>query len=396
MFYSTLSRPQPHRYIYVGTPDNLRQRSDVSAERDYAARVGFSGRGSLGVLRRKGERKSEFTPTSQRMYKPDYVEYLHVTECGTPDITRISLIEVTPPGYFIKCFNPSQRLEYLSNFKIRQQYRRRLEAEERRESNRRVAKVLTSRGRNVIANGCSLLEYKYGNRRLGFYTLTCPYSDSEDIQLFNDCYPEILRRYFQELKREYARRDLCFSYVGVYEIQLRRFERTGDKCLHFHYVAPALDSCGGFVLRHESLRYLYARIVRKVCGKDFRHPPRVDAQLVKRSAGGYLCKYFSKGVSVDDETIRVGADVRLSSWYSVARNLLTAIRRTTFELPRCIADDLFRSSAINEKLPYARYIRAIYADVDGRLIHVGCVFQLNGDYLSTLREIVYPEAEHLF
>jgi len=392
MHYSTSFRPQPHRYIYLGANNNLAQRPDSASERDFRASVGFSGHGSLGVLRRQGEQRNSKKDELCSDDTPVWVEYKYLDQSGITKTTRITVAETLPPSYLVESFNPSQRLEFLSELAIREKFRRSLEREDvSTQGRKRVARTLTSRGRRNIRDGVAILESKYGTRKLGFYTLTCPYADSADIQIFNDNYPEILRRYFQELKREYERQGLCFSYVGVYEIQPSRFERTGDECLHFHYVSPACDVSGRFILHHSRIRDIYGRIVASVCGKNPGVLPRVDSQLVRKSGSGYLAKYFSKGVSPDATGERDGAVAALSSWFSLSRNLLTAIRKSRTELPGHIADDLFRRSARGEKSQYASYLRPIYRFYEGREFHVGCVFQLEESYMSVIREIVFPQ-----
>ena len=396
MYYSTTNRPQPHRHIYLGANENLAQRPDCASEREFSAHVGFSGQGSVGVLRRHGEQKTQREDSLCSDSTPVWVEYKYSGVDGCDNTTRITLQEIPPPSYLVECFNPSQRLEFLSELAIRQKFQRKLDREDvSSRATPRVAKSLTTRGTRIIRDGAALLEYKYGCRKLGFYTLTCPYTDSSEIQKFNDCYPEILRRYFQELKREYKRQGLSFSYLGVYEVQPGRFERTGDECLHFHYISPALHPCGKFVVRHEWIRAVYSRIVKAVCGADFRSLPRVDAQLVKKSGAAYLAKYFSKGKLADASTIPDGARAELSSWYSVSRNLLTAIRQSRVELPGHIADDLFRCSRAETIPSYARYVRPIYVEFDGNEFHVGCVFQLDGIFMDSLREITFPQVSSL-
>jgi len=394
MFYSNTIRPQPHRYIYVGTPDNLKQRTDVSVEREFSCGVGFSGRGSVGVLRRKGERKSEIIPNSKRAYEPSFVEYKYTTPCGTDSIVRVSLCEKPPVSYLVKSFNRSQALEYLSGLAIRCKFQRALDRENVSSRNKRVASGLTRRGKRVIADGISLLEYKYGNRRLGFYTLTCPYTDSADIQVFNDNYSLICKRYLEWVKRQYKAKGLLFNYVGVHEIQPKRFADTGDQCLHLHYVAPALDSRGRFFLLHREMVGQYRRIIEQVCGIRLDRNPRLDAQLVKRSASAYLAKYYSKGVDIDS-TISTGrAIARLSSWYTVSRSLLVAIRRTTIQLPELYSLDLFKSSANGTRPSYVDYLSPVYVEWEGSKFHVGCVFRLDREFMSKLRELVFPHVVH--
>lgn len=395
MFHSTTNRPQPHRYIYVGTPDNLRQRTDVSPDRTYSCRVGFSGRGSIGVLRRKGERKSEFIPNVKREYNPSYVEYRHTDACGDDVTTRLSLVEKPPSSYLVKSFNRSQVLEYLAGLALRCKLQRNLDRENVSTRDRRVCKALTRRGKRAIDNGISLLEYRYGVRCLGFYTLTCPYTNSEEIQVFNDNYSTIVKRYLEWVKRQYVSRGLKFNYVGVHEIQPGRYRDTGDECLHLHYIAPAMDSSGRFILLHGEMVDSYKRIIENTCGIPVNGTPRLDAALVKKSASSYLAKYYSKGSHIESNASGGGARASLSTWHTISRGLLLAIRRSTIELPESYSDELFRSCRGGEIPPCVSYLAPVYIEVDGERLCCGCVFRLSKPFLDILREIVFPQVEYL-
>lgn len=395
MYHSTTHRPQPHRYISLGNPDNLAQRRDSACERGLVSSVGFAGVGSIGVLRRKGESRGEQIANIERQFSPYCVEYKYSDIDNTEKLVRISVLEILPPSYLVKSFNPSQRLEYLRDLAIRARFARSLAASLDESKPRRLAKGLTRRGVKLINDSVSLLAYKYGQKSLGFYTLTCPYSDVDDIQAFNDNLPEIARRYFQQIKRIYAQQNATFSYIGVYEIQPGRLARTGNECLHIHYVAPALDSSGRFRVLHSTLLYWYARIVKDVCGEELPFPPRVDAQLVRANAAAYLAKYFCKSASPSADGNRPCSVARLSSWYSISRNLLQACRRSRVELPGYIADAIFRASAASRYHEWCAFIAPVLREVDGVERHVGCVFELRENVLTTLRALKFPEVSHL-
>lgn len=200
------------------------------------------------------------------------------------------------------------------------------------ETKRHGLRGITRRGRHRILECTNLLERRYG-KRLGFYTLTCPYTDPEMVYEFNKCFSEVLRRYFQELRREYARYNLKFAYTAVYEVQPQRFHDSGVFALHCHYVSPCyFPGTRTFVISADSLRAIWGRVVRGVVGGRVSVDASIDAQVVKKSASGYLAKYLSKGY----KDISMVADVAPSQiprrWWSVSKNLLKCLQKLTIEL----------------------------------------------------------------
>lgn len=394
-YHSTRNRPQPHRIIYSGLPDSLINRHDAAEDREFTGSFGFGLRGTVGVRWRKGERRSEFTPSCGRVVDSLFVEYMSERSDGSRYIERVSLLEPpSPTSYLVKGLNPSQRYEMMETIAARHQVRRSLERDSDTRD-KRVAGSLTPRGKSRIHDGIALLSFRYGQRSLGFYTLTCPYTDSDDIQRFNDNLPEIARRFFQQMKRLYAKKGFVFSYVSVYEIQPGRFKATGDECLHIHYIAPALDPERRFHISHSEILSLYTHYIEQVLGTSPPHSPRVDAQLVRKDASAYLAKYFSKASLTDSSALPTGANARLSSWYSLSRNLLRAISHSRFELPGHIASLLFAESRYSTSNEMCDRIRPIFRVIDGISRHVGCFFSIRPEWLGSLREQKFAEVAHL-
>ena len=395
-YYSSAKIPQPHRLIHLGLPSQLEQRHDAAQEREYTCTVQFSGRGSIGILRRSGERKLTSKQLLDRATKLVGIEYKYSDIDGNDKFALVQVKEDLPsPSYLVRSFDPSQRIEWLKDFAIRCQFRRQFDADVECQKSTRVAKGLTNRGKHILESGVAALVYKYGHRNLGFYTLTCPVNDTELIQSFNDNYPEIIRRFMQEVRRIYDRRGLVFNYVGCYEIQPDRYKRTGEQCLHFHYVAPCYDSDKRFVLHHSEICSLYRRVIERVVGIRLSVNPRVDATVVRSNAGGYLAKYISKAVSVDSESPSCKARASLSSWYSVSRSLLLAVKRLRLQLPGNISADIYGFTRRGEKHPWCSYQKAILKEINGEIRCVGIIFRLVPEILQVMREIVFPRVSHL-
>lgn len=382
----TTERPSLHRNILDASEHHLRNCSDARSLRALRGVVGFSGFGTVGVLPRQGEKKRDRKTKSDRRPKLLGVEYLDKKSDGTLVPVVCPATYRPPKHYLVKSFNPSQTLEYLSGLSKREAYRRKLHRENP-ERIRRTAKGLTRRGKHVIRDGLALLERKYGVRGLGFYTLTCPYDDPELIQEFNDKYTEIVRRYFQEVKREYERKNVKFAYVAVHEVQPKRLRRTGHQCLHLHYIAPAFYGRGRFILSHARVRGLYERVLRGTMSVPPSHSPRVGCELVRVSSAAYLAKYYSKGIPGDGSRGSGLAVASLSSWYSVSRGLRRSISQVYTGLPASVTDAIYRASYEARNLDGFEYIKPIFIEMNGETRHMGAIFQFSREKTRELQDL---------
>jgi len=384
----TTERPSLHRNILDASGYHLRNCSDVRSSRSIRGSVGFSGFGTVGILPRQGEKKRDRIPTAQRTPKLLGVEYLDKNVDGSYVPVVCAATYDLPPHYLVKSFNPSQRAEFLAGLSLRQAYARKLKRDDPARV-RRVAKGLTVRGKRIIRDGIALLERRYGTRGLGFYTLTCPYDTYELIQEFNDKYTEIVRRYMQEVKREYERKNVRFGYVAVHEVQPERLRRTGHQCLHLHYIAPAFCGTRRFVLDATRICDIYLGVLECVMSSPPRHRPRVGCELVRTSAAAYLAKYYSKGVVADGSRGDSGAIASLSSWYSVSRGVRKCIQSVHTGLPTSVADAIYRASYGKCQLDGFVYIKPIMVEINGITRHMGAIFQLSEEKVKELQDIVW-------
>lgn len=188
---------------------------------------------------------------------------------------------------------------------------------------------MTSCGRNRVYDGAYLLHRAYA-RRLGFYTLTCPYTDVESIYLYNKNINYIVRSYFEEIKRAYERVSAPWAYVSVLEYQDGRYERTGVPVLHIHYVAPCYrPNSTEWVVTADEIRTIWLRVCKRVCAYDVSPNASVDAQVVKTSAANYLAKYLGKGGRTVAYLASICPDQVPRRWWSVSKNVRDAIKLHT-------------------------------------------------------------------
>ncbi len=219
---------------------------------------------------------------------------------------------------------------------------------------------VTLNGMRRVRTGAYLLQKRYGCR-LGFYTLTCPYTLASEIYEYNKVVAEIARRFFQECKFLYEELGVTWSNVFVYEYQESRYEETGVPVLHVHYIAPCYyPGTKEFILSATELRYLWMVVCRRVLGVEADTSASIDAQVVHKSAAGYLAKYLSKGGRVCEYLAETCQSQMPSQWWGMTNNVRKAIAKTTTVLPEQIASEFFygRTTDKNHPLytPYLKYI----------------------------------------
>lgn len=227
-------------------------------------------------------------------------------------------------------------------------------------------KGISRKGRVAVREGAFLLERQYG-RRLGFYTLTCPYTDPQSIYSYNQNIAYIQRTYFQELKREYERQGVVWSYVSVLEIQTKRFERDGEPVLHIHYLSPCyLPGTSNWICDASFLRGLWARVLGNCLQGTPNTSASLDASVVHSSAVGYLSKYMSKGSSEVGFLAQVCPDQLPGRWWGMSRNVRKAIASNTIHLPSSISEYILYNEELDPSSPfYMRYRRDVYVNIRG-------------------------------
>lgn len=264
---------------------------------------------------------------------------------------------------------------------------------EKTQSRRYGLKGISAGGRKRVREGCYLLERKYG-KRLGFYTLTCPYTDEKLVYEFNRNIAEVARRYFQKLKRYYEGCGQVWSYVSVYEYQTRRYDSDGIPVLHIHYLAPCYR--GGtyqWVCEADELRAIYASACAEVVCSNVDTSAAVDSAVIRKSAVGYISKYMSKGGDICDELAQTCSSQVPSQWWSMSANVRAAIARCTVIIPDEICAYLFAGGgSMGTEVLYLtrrRYIE-VYVGRDfqtgqERHIRVGMSAQLCRDGMSAMQ-----------
>lgn len=217
------------------------------------------------------------------------------------------------------------------------------------------ARGIGRQARNTILECATVLQTKYG-RKLGFYTLTCPYSDERLIWEYNRCFSEIVRRFFQEVRREYKRKHIAYQYIAVFEVQPERFQSSGIPVLHLHWLSPCyVPGTWQFVLSADEIRSIYQRVLGSVVSPNADVSAALDAQVIHKSASGYLAKYLSKGGLYFGEDTDVIAQQCPRRWWSVSKSLLKAVKSATVELSQDLCSYLIYSDTATVQQSLSAY-----------------------------------------
>lgn len=178
-----------------------------------------------------------------------------------------------------------------------------------------------------------------------------------------------------------------FSYLSVLEIQPARYHESGVPALHIHYVSSCyLPGTWEFIISADGYRDIWRKVCMSVVGGGAAVGASVDAQVVKKDAGAYLAKYFSKGVEHLGGLVEYAPSQLPSRWWSSSRNLKSAVKRYTVDLSGSLAEFLFyRGGGIPGDILYMRYFSYIYAPVGGVDICVGMTAHIRDSDAACLR-----------
>lgn len=247
-------------------------------------------------------------------------------------------------------------------------------------------KGLTGYGRRRVLQGGAILERRYGTR-LGFYTLTLPSLTKERMALACSKWSELMNHYFTRLRQLASRRGMPkYNYVGVYEVQGKRFKVRHQFALHTHYLAPAYLSGGSnqFLFTADELRSIWADVLRSglslAPSDTLVTAAAVDSQLVRSSASGYLAKYLAKGMDSVDYFTECGLqDLFPSQWWTCSKGLRAAyaiwerrLQRDEIELLTYLCAN---AACYKELFDYCNPVHAL---IRGEEKLVGYAFKLSG------------------
>lgn len=310
---------------------NLHER--VPCDRTYSGRVFPSGDFSIGVVPAPKQRPSdeEYERTRGRMTR----QVVRWQENGI-DYHEVSYAPkscVSPPPNLVSGTKLAHRGKYGS-------------------------KGITGYGKKMVRSGAKILQEEWGLRCTGFGTLTLPSFSPDDMATIAQSWGILVKRFFEEFKREQRRNGGDERYVCVTEIQEARFKDSGELGLHIHFVykaRPTAYSANWFIsanwCRHTWRRILANRLGH-VCADI--PTPRCELKLVRKDAAGYLGKYMSKGGKILEKVKECMPSVALpSQWWGISGDLRRDIKGRIIVCSSGVAAALWRWS---ESLPSPKEI----------------------------------------
>jgi hypothetical protein len=163
-------------------------------------------------------------------------------------------------------------------------------------SDKRGLKGLTTYGARMVRSGCYLLESKLGREDCMMWTLTVPTLNREGrVQLARN-WGKLVNELVKWLTRRLGESGRPPAIIGCTEIQTGRLEKYRQGYLHLHLVCPARSNRGGrWAVDANRFRAWWKTAIERHSGHSIPTLPRIQAEVVKRSAEAYMGKYLSKG-----------------------------------------------------------------------------------------------------
>jgi len=243
-------------------------------------------------------------------------------------------------------------------------------------------KGITPYGRKVVKCISTILQNELSNNRLALVTLTLPSFSEEILRHLSKSWGQVVRQFFQLYKRLCERKGVPYDYVGVTEIQEKRYAKTGIPVLHLHFVCQCRfnrRNCAFFHTPSE-FRGLWERAISNILAKARLHPcneisylASTHVTVVKKSAAGYLGKYISKGSAATESIIESGdADLLPSQWWYASHGCKQKFKDSLIKLDSKTAQAFFYG--LEEYLHEGAFTWARYVEVeiDGEYRKMGC------------------------
>lgn len=227
---------------------------------------------------------------------------------------------------------------------------------------------ITGFGRKVVKNTCILLERKYGRRRLGFVTCTLPNLPVALHHRINGVWGEVVRRFYQKLRRQLEKVSKPFIYTGVTEIQEKRFHSTGVPAPHLHFVYVCRSgNSGRYWLYVCQIHRAWNEAIREgigVCGYPFTMSQlpgwgSVHCKTVRKSAAAYLGKYLSKGGKVLESMKEAGWTEFPRQWWTACKLCKKMFKESIIRMDANFAYSLLlqiKDYILEGTVTWARYV----------------------------------------
>ena len=204
------------------------------------------------------------------------------------------------------------------------------------------SKGITRFGKKNISCFGAILSRKYRNEHLGFGTATIPRFSDCILRAIGQQWGEIVRRFFQKLRRSCKKKGREFIYYGVTEIQEKRYKSYGIPVPHLHWGYVCRDNKRSeFYFTPDDARRFWQQSVTESLsrvgvtpiGKHVNWRASIDTQVVKKSIGAYMSKYLSKGARCVQKMIDEGFESMLpKQWWFACMQMKKAVKKSTVRM----------------------------------------------------------------
>ena len=321
--------------------------------------------------------------TSHEEFDPMVLHHRHITERDMYVMERMDEVKNRDFSAFYDVVPPSEAPLLVKSPKS-----------SRKTRNPYGQKGITTYGRRVVENSALLLERKYGRGRLGFVTCSLPSLPSHEHHLLNGVWGEVVRRFYQKLKRQLEKVSRPFIYVGVTEIQEKRFREYGVPAPHLHFCYLSRS--------HSRQRYwMYICQIHRAwnqavqeglayAGSTFSLEQNqswgsTHAKVVKKSVSAYLGKYMSKGCKVLEAMKKQGWDEFPKQWWTACMQCKEMFKASLIKPSQDMCAMLFYDAEDLLESELIAWMQSVWINVGGEEYRCGLTGTLGRELYNILK-----------
>lgn len=252
-------------------------------------------------------------------------------------------------------------------------------------------KGITSYGKKAVSCSARIIQDKFTKKRTGFGTATLPnLAPDAQVKAFEN-WGEIVRRYFQKLKRHWERKGQKLWYTSVTEVQEKRFRDTNVPYLHLHWVYNSKIGKQWTCTADDFRRYWRESVTEVVGNKCTKRGipadwnGSIDCKPVGKSASAYIGKYMSKGVKVVKAMQEAGWNAFPKQWWSVSAIVRKAFKASIVSLSSDICSWLINDMYALEKEGLLHGCKEITIEMNGNPFIVGYCGRMNRELADLIR-----------
>lgn len=252
---------------------------------------------------------------------------------------------------------------------------------------------MTPQARKKVRSSAFLLQERYGKERLSFLTLTVPplggvASERRLAARWHDAVRYLLRR----LKTLLSLRKCPPYVVGVSEIQVARYVRSGQFPMHLHIVFVGRKrKRGAWAVHYSEFRQAWGEILQGIVGHPIETRYLENVKEVEKDAGNYLGKYMSKSQNEIEKVMEDGNEWMLpKQWWFSSKEMKDWLKSQTCRGEKC---GLLLESVVHEVWDSPReypdlWLRKIEIDLDGFKYVAGYIGKIPKEWVKDLQGLL--------